>query len=98
MTDDPVFMWDPWKDRVNRRKHGVSFEEASSVFLDPCAVEFYDEEHSGAEERFLILGFSWRSRLLMVSCTYRERASVIRVISARKATRNESSHYPGGMQ
>jgi hypothetical protein len=96
MSSDLVFVWDPWKDRTNRRKHGVSFEEASSVFLDPGAVEFYDEEHSVAEERFLILGLSWRSRLLMVSCTYRESASVIRIISARKATRKESTHYPGG--
>jgi len=98
MADDLALEWDPWKDRANRRKHGVSFEEASSVFLDPDATEFYDEEHSMGEERFLILGLSWRVRLLMVSCTYRERASVIRIISARKATRKESSHYPGGMQ
>ncbi len=98
MVDDFAFVWDPWKGRANRRKHGVSFEEASTVFLDPNAREFYDEEHSATEERFLILGHSWRDRLLMVSCTYRERASVIRIISARKATRKERSYYPGGAQ
>ncbi|MBM4031240.1 MAG: BrnT family toxin [Planctomycetes bacterium] len=94
--DDVNFEWDPWKGRTNRRKHGVSFEEASTVFLDPKAAEFYDEEHSAVEERFLILGQSWRERILMVSCTYREPGSVIRIISARKATKQERAHYPGG--
>ncbi|HUT35782.1 MAG TPA: BrnT family toxin [Planctomycetota bacterium] len=98
MADDLTFEWDPWKERANRSKHAVSFEEARTVFLDPNAVEFYDEEHSATEERFLILGHSRRLRLLMVSCAYRERSSLIRIISARKATMRESTHYPGGAQ
>ncbi|HPM83003.1 MAG TPA: BrnT family toxin [Candidatus Anammoximicrobium sp.] len=88
------FEWDPAKAEANRRKHGISFEEAQSVFYDESAVEFYDDEHSEWKDRFLLLGLSSRLRLLLVCHCYRERESVIRIISARKATRNEARHDP----
>ncbi len=85
--------WDPAKADENFRKHGISFEEAKSVFFDESAVEFYDDEHSEWEDRFLLLGLSSRLRLLLVCHCYRERAAVIRIISARKATKHEARHY-----
>lgn len=75
------------------RKHGVAFDEARSVFYDEHAVEFYDDEHSEWEDRFLLLGLSSRLRLLLVCHCYREEDNVIRIVSARKATRAESEHY-----
>ena len=85
--------WDPAKAEANITKHGVSFEEAVSVFYDEWAVEFYDDENSEWEDRFLLLGISARLRLLMVRHCYRADDSVIRIISARKATNKESKHY-----
>lgn len=85
--------WDPAKAEANITKHGVSFEEAASVFYDEWAVEFYDDENSEWEDRFLLLGISARLRLLMVCHCYRADDSVIRIISARKATNKESKHY-----
>jgi len=87
------FEWDPGKAEANLTKHGVSFEEAASVFYDGWAVEFYDDENSEWEDRFLLLGISERLRLLMVCHCYRAGESVIRIISARKATKNESRYY-----
>ena len=87
------FEWDPAKADQNFRKHGISFEEAKSVFFDESAVEFCDDEHSEWEDRFLLLGLSSRLRLLLVCHCYREREAVIRIISARKATKNEGRHY-----
>lgn len=87
------FAWDPRKNEVNRRKHHVSFEEARTVFYDDDALVIGDPEHSQEEDRFLILGFSAQARLLVVCHCYRESESVIRIISARKATRNESKQY-----
>ena len=87
------FEWDPIKAETNLAKHGVSFEEAASVFYDGWAVEFYDDENSEWEDRFLLLGISGRLRLLMVCHCYRAGESVIRIISARKATKNESRYY-----
>jgi hypothetical protein len=89
------FAWDEAKNAANRRKHGVSFEEARTVFLDPSAVEFYDDEHSGWEDRFLLLGKSPRQRVLLVCHCYREEESVIRIVSARRATATERKLYPG---
>ena len=74
-------------------KHGVSFEEARSVFYDEHAVEFYDDEHSEWEDRFLLLGLSSRLRLLLICHCYREAEGVIRIVSARKATPSESEQY-----
>jgi uncharacterized protein len=90
------FEWDKEKDLENRRKHGVPFAEAQSVFFDENAVEFYDDEHSGREDRFLLLGISAKLRVLLVCHCLRESGSIIRIISARKATRKERGLYPGG--
>lgn len=87
------FDWDEKKSRQNIRKHGVSFEEAQSVFLDDHGMRFYDPDHSEDEDRFLMLGLSFTLRILVVCHCYRERDDVIRIISARKATRQEGEHY-----
>ena len=89
------FEWDEAKNRTNRRKHGVSFEEARTVFYDDEAIEFYDDRHADGEDRFLLLGASSRLRILMVCHCLREGGEVIRIISARKATGIERKHYPG---
>ena len=90
------FEWDSSKAAANLRKHHVSFEDAKSVFYDEFAIQFFDEEHSDEEERFLMLGMSSRARLLIVChCEY-EQGAVIRIISARKATRRESAFYRKG--
>lgn len=87
------FQWHDDKDAINQRKHGVSFREASTVFFDEDAVQFYDEAHSSHEDRFIMLGMSEFGRLLIVCHCEREAGRVIRIISARKATRTESSFY-----
>ena len=87
------FIWDSAKAEHNFKKHKISFEEARSVFYDDKALEFYDSEHSEEESRFLLLGFSDQFRLLLVVHCYREDESTIRIISARKATKDESKHY-----
>ena len=87
------FDWDPAKAASNLRKHGVSFEEAQSVFYDEFAVQFYDEPHSSDEERFLMLGMSSGAHLLLVCHCERDVGDIIRIISARKATKQESSFY-----
>ena len=87
------FDWDPAKAAANLRKHGVSFEEARSVFYDEFAVQFDDIAHAGDEERFLMLGMSSGAHLLLVCHCEREHGDVIRIISARKATKQESSFY-----
>ena len=91
-----TFEWHEAKDRANQKKHGVSFEEAKSVFFDEYAVQFYDEEHSSEEERFIMLGMSNESRVLIVCHCERERGETIRIISARKATMKERGFYPRG--
>lgn len=90
------FEWDPRKATANLKKHQVSFEEAKSVFYDEFAVQFFDEEHSSEEDRFLMLGMSSGAKLLIVCHCEREHGEVIRIISARKATRHESAFYQGG--
>jgi uncharacterized protein len=90
------FEWDPGKATANLKKHHVSFEEAASVFYDDFAIQFFDEEHSTAEERFLLLGMSSGAKLLLVCHCEQGAGSVIRIISARKATKREASHYQGG--
>lgn len=93
---DIRFAWDPGKDRLNKRKHGVSFEEARAVFYDENAIEFPDPDHSDDEDRFLMLGLSDRLRVLVVCHCFRDEDLVIRIISARKATRKEIEHYEEG--
>ncbi len=90
-----TFAWDQKKNQINKKKHGISFEEAESVFYDEDAIQFWDEDHSETEERYLLLGRSAKMRILLVVHTYREFESVIRIISARKATKNESKQYRG---
>jgi len=94
--DDLSFEWDARKNRENQRKHGVSFEEAQTVFFDENAVEFYDAEHSEDEDRFLMLGLSATLRILLVCHCLREGGTVIRIISARRATTREQEFYPQG--
>ena len=74
----------------------MSFEEAKSIFFDDFGVQFFDEEHSSDEERFLMLGMSSGAKLLIVCYCEREHGAVIRIISARKATKRESAFYRGG--
>jgi uncharacterized protein len=88
------FEWDENKAIKNLLKHGISFEEAKTVFSDPLYVEFYDPDHSEDEERYLIVGESYQGRLLIVS--YTERRDFIRLISARVVTRTEREAYEEG--
>ncbi|BAY23276.1 hypothetical protein NIES2100_30400 [Calothrix sp. NIES-2100] len=88
------FEWNENKAVSNLSKHGVSFEEAKTVFDDPFYVDFYDPDHSEDEERYLIVGESNRGRLLIVS--YTERRNSIRLISAREVTRSEREAYEEG--
>ncbi|MCF6244212.1 MAG: BrnT family toxin [Sulfurovum sp.] len=90
------FEWDESKARSNELKHNVSFTEATSVFYDELAVEFEDIEHSVDEERFLLLGLSHKLKLLLICHCYKDDTGNIRIISARKATKNEAKHYPLG--
>jgi len=92
------FEWSPAKSNSNLKKHGVSFEEAQSVFYDEYARQFFDDEHSGDEERFIMLGTSNRSRILVVCHCERASDDVIRIISARKATRIERKYYEGPLK
>jgi uncharacterized protein len=85
------FEWDPEKAASNRKKHGISFEEAATAFADPVAVIFDDEFHSAEEQREIIIGHSDKNRLLLVSFT--ERRGAIRIISARRATKRERKDY-----
>jgi len=88
------FEWDPEKAAANLRKHGVSFEEATTVFGDLLAMNMPDPDHSLNDERFVLLGMSHRMRLLAV--TYAERGTRTRLISARKATQRERRQYEKG--
>ncbi len=88
------FEWDPAKSAGNRREHGVSFEEARSVFFDESARLIDDPDHSKSEERFILLGLSSVLRLLLVCHCYRGDGNVVRIISARKATAVEAKSYP----
>jgi len=91
------FEWDPKKDAINIRKHKVSFEEAKTVFYDDNARIIADPDHSETEDRFIILGLSQSLKLLVVCHCYRAQDEIIRIISARKATKNESKSYGGNL-
>ena len=93
--DEIKFGWDARKAKQNIKKHRVSFEEASTVFFDENAIEFFDPDHSIDEDRFLILGLSWRLRVLVVCYCLRKQGSEIRIISVRKATKKEEKVYTG---
>ena len=87
------FEWDGNKNSSNIKKHGISFEEAKTVFYDENARLISDPDHSIEEERFIILGMSLNLKILIVVHTYKEKDELIRIISARKATKNESKIY-----
>ena len=87
------FEWDQRKNRLNRRRHGITFEEAEGVFLDEDALLIDDPDHSDQEDRFVLLGFSFRLRVLVVCHCYRHGSDVIRIISARKANPTERKLY-----
>ncbi len=90
---DIRFEWDEKKDALNKRKHGVSFTEAQTVFTDESGLLLDDPDHSHNEDRFVLLGLCSNLRLLVVSHTYRKDDAIIRIISARKATRSEQQQY-----
>ena len=87
------FEWDEKKNTANIKKHGISFEEAQTVFLDENAMRFFDVDHSQDEDRFIMLGVSFKLRVLVVCHCYRENDSKIRIISARKANKHEVNDY-----
>lgn len=88
-----IFEWNDAKNETNKKKHRVSFEEAQTVFFDESALQFDDPDHSIDEERFLFLGFSQKLQVLVVCHCYRSGDSIIRIISARKATKKEQKVY-----
>ena len=90
---DLSFEWDAEKNQTNAKKHGLSFEEAQTVFLDENAVRYFDPDHSEDEDRFILLGMSSLLRVLVVCHCLRESDSVIRIISARKADKREEKYY-----
>jgi hypothetical protein len=87
------FEWDPHKNEINQKKHKISFEEAQTVFYDEEALLIADPEHSQEEDRFILLGLSKKANLLIVCHCYRASDTVIRIISARKETKNETRQY-----
>ncbi len=89
------FSWDNRKNKTNQKKHGISFDEAQTVFFDDNAIEFFDIDHSKNEDRFIMLGLSYRLRILVVCHCLRKDDSEIRIISARKATKKEQKVYLG---
>jgi len=91
--DDVRFAWDSAKDRLNRRRHGVSFAEAQSVFYDERAIRYFDPDYPQDEDRFIMLGMSFLLRALVVCHCSRADDSVIRIISARRANAAEESAY-----
>jgi len=91
-----IFEWDASKATLNEKKHGVTFEEAKSVFYDDFAIQFFDDQNSELEDRFLLLGQSNNSRTLLICHCEQESGNLIRIISARKATAKERKLYKGG--
>ena len=88
-----IFEWDDAKNKINLKKHGIFFEEAQPVFFDDNAIEFDDPDHFFDEEIYLFLGFSRNFRILIVCHCYRDGESIIRIVSARKATKKEQKAY-----
>jgi len=90
-----IYEWDPEKAKRNLREHGVSFEEAATVFLDPLAMTYPDPDHSNEEDREITIGYSTNQRLLFVS--HVQRRNRTRIISAREATRRERKQHEEGI-
>ena len=93
--EERTFVWDEEKQRINIKKHGITFIEAATVFDDEGALIINDPDHSPNEDRFIIMGFSENARILIVCHCYRSDDSIIRIISARKAQRKERKEYGG---
>lgn len=91
--EDLRFEWDEDKNRENIKRHGVPFEEAQTVFLDEHAIRFFDPDHSEDEDRFIMLGMSFKLHVLVVCHCFRKSDTVIRIISARKAGKHEAKSY-----
>jgi uncharacterized DUF497 family protein len=89
------FSWDNRKNEANKKKHGISFDEAKTVFYDENAIRYFDPDHSDEEDRFLMVGLSQKLRILIVCHCFREEDSDIRIISARKSTKGEEAVYWG---
>ena len=87
------FEWDKQKEKANIKKHGISFDEARTVFYDENAIQFFDPDHSNDENRFILLGICYKLRVLVVCHCFRENDTVIRIISARKADGDEEIEY-----
>ncbi len=87
------FEWDASKDKTNIKKHGVSFDEARTVFYDENAIRFFDPDHSEDEDRFILLGISFKLRVVVVCHCFRISDTVVRIISARKADKDEEHEY-----
>jgi hypothetical protein len=87
------FEWDERKERANIKKHGVSFNEAQSVFYDENAIQYFDPDHSDDEGRFILLGISYKLRTIVVCHCFRESETIVRIISARKAASDEENEY-----
>jgi uncharacterized DUF497 family protein len=88
-----IFVWDKSKNAANKKKHGVSFEEAETVFLDESARLIADPDHSENEDRFVLLGLSSKLNILIVVHVYKDGDEIIRIISARKAAKSEQKKY-----
>ena len=95
--DTLLFEWDPHKNEINKKKHGLSFETAKEVFYDEFAILFDDPDHSEDEERFLIIGSTRAEKICIVSHCYRDKENRIRIISARRATKTEQKAYFDGI-
>lgn len=89
------FEWDSKKDKTNAEKHGITFEEAKTVFYDEYAIQYYDPDHSESEDRYILLGISFKLNTIVVCHCFREEEVVVRIISARKADRDEEQVYWG---
>ena len=87
------FAWDKRKEKANVKKHGISFDEARTVFFDENAIQFFDPDHSDDEDRFILLGISLKLRIIVVCHCFRESDTIIRIISARKADSDEENEY-----
>ena len=91
--DKIKFEWDKRKEKANVKKHGISFDEACTVFYDENAIQYFDPDHSDEEDRFILLGVSFRLNVLVVCHCFRESDTVIRIISVRKADGDEEHEY-----
>lgn len=92
------FEWDPQKAKINQTKHNVTFERATEIFRDPLAISIYDEDHSTEEDRWITIGKDSNGSTIVVIHTFKEKTKLetnIRIISARKATKNEIKQYKG---